>query len=192
VYKLAVLGDGSVGKTSLTVSYCHNHFVECYDPTIEDCYRRQRMVDEEACLIEILDTAGQEEFSALRDQWIRESEGYVLVYSITSRDSFVAIESITNAIRRVVEMDAHKIPLILVANKADLGSRRQVTREEGQQLAKAIGAQFVEASAKTREGVEEVFDRGVRVIQQLRRKDQSHDKKKAKSLIKRKQACAIL
>ena len=193
VYKLAVLGDGSVGKTSITVSYCHNHFVECYDPTIEDSYRRQKVIDNEACLIEILDTAGQEEFSALRDQWIRESEGYILVYSITSQDSFNAIESIAGAISRVVDLEFSKIPLILVANKADLEAKRQVSKEDGAQLAKQIGAQFYEVSAKTRIGVEELFDGGVRAIRNVRYGSKKSEKKiqKRRSILK-KESCSIL
>lgn len=192
-YKFAVLGDGAVGKTSLTVSYCHNHFVECYDPTIEDCYRRQKLVDDRACLIEILDTAGQEEFSALRDQWIRESEGYVLVYSIISRDTFNAISSLASAIHRVVEKD--KVPIILVANKSDLEAKRQVTKDEGVQLARSIGATFVEASAKTRAGVEEAFDAGVRLIQQIRAGDKKMDNKKSGrklAMLSKRDGCSIL
>ena len=67
-YKICVLGDGGVGKTALTIQLCSNHFVEEYDPTIEDSYRKQVAVDGVACLLDIMDTAGQEEYSALRDQ----------------------------------------------------------------------------------------------------------------------------
>ena len=61
-YKICVLGDGGVGKTALTIQLCSNHFVEEYDPTIEDSYRKQVVIDNESCLLEILDTAGQEGF----------------------------------------------------------------------------------------------------------------------------------
>ena len=64
-YKLCCLGDGGVGKTALTIQMCSNHFVEEYDPTIEDSYRVQVVIDAESCLLEILDTAGHENFSAL-------------------------------------------------------------------------------------------------------------------------------
>jgi small GTP-binding protein len=57
-YKICVLGDGGVGKTALTIQLCSNHFVEEYDPTIEDSYRKQVVIDDESCLLEILDTAG--------------------------------------------------------------------------------------------------------------------------------------
>jgi GTPase KRas protein len=87
LFKVTVLGDGGVGKTALTVQvsclgpgswavadavqFTMASFVETYDPTIEDCYRKQWSVDGQPCLLEVLDTAGQEEYTALRDQWIR-------------------------------------------------------------------------------------------------------------------------
>jgi GTPase KRas protein len=83
-----VLGDGGVGKTALTIQLCSNHFVEEYDPTIEDSYRKQVVIDDESCLLEILDTAGQEEFTALRDQWIRDCEGFVLIYRFVGEKFF--------------------------------------------------------------------------------------------------------
>merc|ERR1712000_343119 len=91
-YKICVLGDGGVGKTALTIQLCSNHFVEEYDPTIEDTWGKQVVIDGQTCLLEILDTAGQEEFTALRDQWIRECEGFIIIYSIVSRLSFHQVE----------------------------------------------------------------------------------------------------
>jgi GTPase KRas protein len=63
-------------------------FVESYDPTIEDSYRKQVVIDGQTCMLEVLATGGEEEYGALRDQWIRDGEGFVLVYSITTRRSF--------------------------------------------------------------------------------------------------------
>ncbi|VDM57379.1 unnamed protein product [Angiostrongylus costaricensis] len=73
-YKLVVVGDGGVGKSALTIQLIQNHFVEEYDPTIEDSYRKQVVIDGETCLLDILDTAGQEEYSAMRDQYMRTGE----------------------------------------------------------------------------------------------------------------------
>jgi hypothetical protein len=80
-----------------------NHFVETYDPTIEDSYRKQVQIDGQSCMLEVLDTAGQEEYIALRDQWIRDGEGFVLVYSISSRSSFARIQRFHSQIQRVKE-----------------------------------------------------------------------------------------
>ncbi|KAI9601484.1 hypothetical protein H4Q26_001304 [Puccinia striiformis f. sp. tritici PST-130] len=92
MFKIVLLGDGGVGKTTLIIQLCLNKFMDGYDPTIEDSYRKHLIIDEQPCILEILDTAGQEEYTALRDQWIREGEGFVLVYSITARSTFERIE----------------------------------------------------------------------------------------------------
>ncbi|KAJ5498456.1 hypothetical protein N7453_007507 [Penicillium expansum] len=110
LYKLVVLGDGGVGKTALTIQLCLNHFVETYDPTIEDSYRKQVVIDQQSCMLEVLDTAGQEEYTALRDQWIRDGEGFVLVYSITSRASFSRITKFYNQIKMVKESSSSGSP----------------------------------------------------------------------------------
>eukprot|EP00008_Paramoeba_atlantica_P011656 CAMPEP_0201482164 /NCGR_PEP_ID=MMETSP0151_2-20130828/6440_1 /ASSEMBLY_ACC=CAM_ASM_000257 /TAXON_ID=200890 /ORGANISM="Paramoeba atlantica, Strain 621/1 / CCAP 1560/9" /LENGTH=189 /DNA_ID=CAMNT_0047864719 /DNA_START=28 /DNA_END=597 /DNA_ORIENTATION=+ len=164
-YKICVLGDGGVGKTALTIQLCSNHFVEEYDPTIEDSYRKQVVIDEESCLLEILDTAGQEEFTALRDQWIRDCEGFVIIYSITSRSSFEQISTFKEQVFRV--KDADRLPMMLVGNKCDLEDKREVNTQEGQELSKQYGAHFKEASAKTRVNVEESFYDLVRMIREL-------------------------
>ncbi|KAI7384656.1 hypothetical protein KC336_g18149, partial [Hortaea werneckii] len=110
LYKLVVLGDGGVGKTALTIQLCLNHFVETYDPTIEDSYRKQVQIDGQSCMLEVLDTAGQEEYTALRDQWIRDGEGFVLVYSISSRSSFSRIQKFHHQIQRVKDSAAAGSP----------------------------------------------------------------------------------
>merc|ERR1711977_265199 len=70
-YKLVVVGGGGVGKSALTIQLIQNHFIDEYDPTIEDSYRKQVTIDDETCLLDILDTAGQEEYSAMREQILR-------------------------------------------------------------------------------------------------------------------------
>jgi len=86
-YKLVVVGGGGVGKSCLTIQLIQSHFVDEYDPTIEDSYRKQCVIDEEVALLDVLDTAGQEEYSAMREQYMRTGEGFLLVYSITSRQA---------------------------------------------------------------------------------------------------------
>jgi GTPase KRas protein len=184
LYKLVVLGDGGVGKTALTIQLCLNHFVETYDPTIEDSYRKQVQIDGQSCMLEVLDTAGQEEYIALRDQWIRDGEGFVLVYSISSRSSFARIQRFHSQIQRVKEssmagsptypgspMTASapmfgQAPVMLVGNKCDRVTEREVSTQEGQALAKDLGCDFVEASAKNCVNVEKAF---FDVVRQLRR-----------------------
>jgi GTPase KRas protein len=121
-----------------------SHFVDEYDPTIEgthplslrlnqDSYRKQCVIDDEVALLDVLDTAGQEEYSAMREQYMRTGEGFLLVYSITSRSSFEEISTFQQQILRVKDRDSY--PIIIVANKADLEHERQVS-SQGIHLAK--------------------------------------------------------
>ncbi|KAG5978825.1 Ras GTPase ras2 [Claviceps digitariae] len=184
LYKLVVLGDGGVGKTALTIQLCLQHFVETYDPTIEDSYRKQVVIDGQPCMLEVLDTAGQEEYTALRDQWIRDGEGFVLVYSISSRSSFTRIKRFHHQIQRVKESCSSSpsypgsplsaispqmpVPIMLVGNKSDRVTEREVSTQEGHALARELGCEFVEASAKNCINVEKAFYDVVRILRRQR------------------------
>ncbi|KIS70468.1 small G-protein Ras2 [Mycosarcoma maydis] len=181
IYKLVVLGDGGVGKTALTIQLCLNHFVETYDPTIEDSYRKQTVIDDQPCMLEVLDTAGQEEYTALRDQWIREGEGFLLVYSISARATFERVERFRSQISRVKDQEPHTVPIMLVGNKCDKVNEREVSREEGQALAHRLGCKFIESSAKTCVNVERAYYTVVRMIREQREGTVTHKKEKKKS-----------
>ncbi|KEF50930.1 Ras family, other [Exophiala aquamarina CBS 119918] len=99
-YKLAILGDVDVGKAAITIQLSLSHFVAIYDPTIEYSYRKQVVIDQQACVLEVLDTAGQGEHTTLRDQWTRDRVGFILVYSITSRKSFETINKLYSQVQR--------------------------------------------------------------------------------------------
>ncbi|CAO3589673.1 unnamed protein product [Absidia cylindrospora] len=212
LYKLVVLGDGGVGKTALTIQLCLNHFVETYDPTIEDSYRKQVVIDDQPCVLEVLDTAGQgkkfsfkyiciyifsndihdinfiEEYTALRDQWIRDGEGFLLVYSITSRSTFERIERFRDQIFRVKDVD--NVPLMLVGNKCDKVTERDVHREEGYAMAKRLACDFIETSAKTCVNVERSFYQVVKTIRAQREGLRAGTKSKPKK--DKKSKCLIL
>ncbi|CAJ0959525.1 unnamed protein product [Ranitomeya imitator] len=166
-YKLVVVGAGGVGKSALTIQLIQNHFVDEYDPTIEDSYRKQVVIDGETCLLDILDTAGQEEYSAMRDQYMRTGEGFLCVFAINNSKSFADINSYREQIKRVKDSD--DVPMVLVGNKCDLPTRT-VDTKQAQELARSYGIPFVETSAKTRQGVEDAFYTLVREIHQYRMK----------------------
>ncbi len=92
-----------------------------------DSYRKQCIIDGETALLDVLDTAGQEEYSAMREQYMRTGEGFLLVYSITSRQSFEEIMTFHQQILRVKDKDY--FPIMLVGNKCDLESERQVSKQ---------------------------------------------------------------
>ncbi|KAL9072546.1 MAG: hypothetical protein Q9161_003558 [Pseudevernia consocians] len=161
-YKLVVVGGGGVGKSCLTIQLIQSHFVDEYDPTIEDSYRKQCVIDDEVALLDVLDTAGQEEYAAMREQYMRTGEGFLLVYSITSRQSFEEILTFQQQILRVKDKDY--FPIIIVGNKCDLDSEREVSRQEGEQLARQFHCAFIETSAKSRINVDNAFYNIVREI----------------------------
>ncbi|XP_052800717.1 GTPase HRas isoform X3 [Mya arenaria] len=181
-YKLVVVGAGGVGKSALTIQLIQNLFVEEYDPTIEDSYRKQVVIDGETCLLDILDTAGQEEYSAMRDQYMRTGEGFLCVFAVNNAKSFEDINQYREQIKRV--KDADEVPMVLVGNKVDLQSRSVDTRQ-AKQVADSYNIPYVETSAKTRQGVDDAFYTLVREIRKF--KD-----KKGKSKKKPKRACAML
>lgn len=171
-YKLVVVGGGGVGKSCLTIQLIQKHFIDEYDPTIEDSYRQQCNIDDETALLDVLDTAGQEEYSAMREQYMRTGEGFLLVYSITSRQSFEEIMTYQQQILRVKDRDF--FPVIVVGNKCDLESERQVSTQEGQDLADHYNCKFIETSARTNVNVEEAFHDIVREIRKYNKDMSSH------------------
>lgn len=152
--KIVMLGDGGVGKSCLTIQFCKNTFVAEYDPTIENMYTRQLTIDEKPCVLDILDTAGQEEYSAMQNQYIRSGEGFALIFSLANRRSFNEISEFREAIINVKETD--KIPMVLIGNKCDLPDR-DVSTVELIDLARTYNCPCFETSAKTRKNVDESF-----------------------------------
>ncbi|XP_071964820.1 GTP-binding protein Rit1-like [Antedon mediterranea] len=162
IYKIVLLGSGGVGKSALTLQFVSHSFLDYHDPTIEDAYQQQTVIDGESGLLDILDTAGQAEFTAMRDQYMRGGEGFIICYSITDRRSFEEAAEFKKLIERVRNTD--DIPIVLVGNKYDLENLRVVTLEEGQALGREFGCPFFETSAALRHFVDDVFHTLVRDI----------------------------
>ena len=146
----------------MKVQFIQHYFVEEYDPTIEDSYRKQVIIDGETCLLDVVDTAGQEQYSAFRNLYTIPGQGFLCVYAITSHISFDEITTFREQILRVKDVD--QVPMILVGNKCDLEEERDVTTAEGQDLAKTFGCPFFETSAKSSATVEEAFFEAVREV----------------------------
>ncbi|NXV99934.1 RAP1B protein, partial [Fregetta grallaria] len=153
-YKLVVLGSGGVGKSALTVQFVQGIFVEKYDPTIEDSYRKQVEVDAQQCMLEILDTAGT-----------------------VSQSTFNDLQDLREQILRVKDTD--DVPMILVGNKCDLEDERVVGKEQGQNLARQWNnCAFLESSAKSKINVNEIF---YDLVRQINRKTPVPGKARKKS-----------
>jgi len=164
MYKIAVLGAGGVGKSCLSLRYVKNALVDVYDPTIEDAFRQQTVIDGNTCMLDILDTAGQEDMKMLRRQWVQDRDGFVLVYSIVDKRSFEELGSFLSLIR---SMKQKVTPMVIVGNKSDMKDQRTVQAADAEALARQHGAKYIEASARTGECVVETFELLVRTWNEI-------------------------
>jgi len=161
-HKLVVIGAGAVGKSALVVRFIKGDFIAEYDPTIEDSYRRQFMVDERPCHLDILDTAGQEEYSALRDNYMRTGQGFLVVFAVNSRGSFAEIPGFVKHIHEVKDLD--EVPLVVIGSKCDL--RPDVPQRVINDFCTKNQTPFIPCSAKANINVETVF---IEVVKECRR-----------------------
>ncbi|KAJ5099407.1 Ras-related protein Rap-1b [Penicillium argentinense] len=166
-YAVTALHPGSKEAHALTAQFVQNVWIESYDPTIEDSYRKQIEVDGRQCILEILDTAGTEQFTAMRELYMKQGQGFLLVFSITSASSLNELSELREQIIRI--KDDEKVPLVIVGNKSDLEEDRAVPRARAFGLSQTWGnAPYYETSARRRANVNEVF---VDLCRQIIRKD---------------------
>jgi len=187
LHKVIMVGSGGVGKSALTLQFMYDEFVEDYEPTKADSYRKKVVLDGEEVQIDILDTAGQEDYAAIRDNYFRSGEGFLCVFSITEDDSFQSTQEFREQILRV-KGDSN-IPFILVGNKADLSGSRQVQVATANGKAADWQVPYVETSAKTRENVDKVF---YDLMREIRSRKVSEDGVTDKKEKKKKKKCVIL
>lgn len=152
--KVAVLGMSGVGKSALAVRFLTKRFIGEYDQSAENKYKCTTTIEGETVAFELLDTRSTSDDHGAREDVLRWADGFMLVYSVTSRQSF----NILAELRRKVEdtKRAAHVPVIVVGNKADLAHYREVTQDEGVRLAVDLNCSFVEVSAS--EDVVKVMD----------------------------------
>ena len=151
--KLVVLGSGGVGKSAFTIHYMQNIFVVEYDPTI---YQKQVVLDEQCLSVEMLDTAGEEEYGVMLQQYILRSDGCIVVYSITSINSFKEVNGFIGLVLQVKDSDY--FPMAIIGNKCDLESERKVETQAGENIAGEYNVAFFETSAMFGINVKEAVD----------------------------------
>ncbi|PAV20885.1 putative ras-related GTP-binding protein [Pyrrhoderma noxium] len=153
--KIAVLGSRSVGKSSLVIQYVEDHFVESYYPTIESTFTKTINYNGVEFDCDIVDTAGQDEYSILNQKHAIGIHGFVLVYSVASRNSFEMVQIIHDKI--VTFTGNQSLPCVIVGSKSDL-PQRQVQQREAEEFAKSINASWVETSAKNNVNIGKAFE----------------------------------
>ena len=153
--KIAVLGQSMVGKSALTFRFINNKFPTEHDTTIEDAYSIPAKIDDTKCQLEILDTAGQDDYQTMLDTWINSADGFILVYSIDNKDSF---ESTKTRYERILKLKSEqKTSIVIAGNKCDLEENRQVSREEVENFCHTNNLTFLETSALKTINVKEAF-----------------------------------
>ena len=154
--KIAVLGKGVVGKSSLTYRFLNYDVSTEHDSTIEDRYKSNLNIEGTNYEVEILDTAGEEDYQNMMDMWISFGEGFLLVFAINDKESFNLIKSKHDRILR--GKHGVKCPILLVGNKQDLENERQVNYSEAKEMADKWGIEYIETSAKTNFNCKEAFE----------------------------------
>ena len=156
LYKILLLGDTQVGKSSFLMRYIDNTFQESYLSTVglDFKVKNVQLDDGKTYRVQIWDTAGQDRFHAITRNYFKNAHGIILIYDVTLIESF---QNVKNWIKQIKEEVTDKVSIILVGNKIDMESQRVVSKEEGEKMAASYGLKFFECSAKTGENVEEIF-----------------------------------
>eukprot|EP00301_Raphidiophrys_heterophryoidea_P003883 c11734_g1_i2.p1 GENE.c11734_g1_i2~~c11734_g1_i2.p1 ORF type:complete len:199 (-),score=56.91 c11734_g1_i2:129-725(-) len=155
-YKVVILGEGRVGKTSLLLRFVHNTFSDKQQSTIQASYLDKKItVGQYTANLAIWDTAGQERFHALGPIYYRDADAALLVFDITDTDSFTKVQKWVKELQKIVGPD---ILLCIAGNKCDMLNKRLVTVEQAQEYSQQVGATYFETSAKLNRGVQEVFE----------------------------------
>jgi Ras-related protein Rab-5C len=156
--KICLLGDVSVGKTSIASRFCKNSFTDNYINTIGGAYQQQNIVLNNGAKIKlhIWDTSGQDRFRSMTNLYYRDAQVAILTYDVTNEQSLESLNYWLNELNDKVEID--NMVLCLAGNKSDIeSSKRQVSTAKGKAFAEEHNMIFYETSAKTGAGVKELF-----------------------------------
>ncbi|XP_036073866.1 ras-related protein Rap-2c-like [Rousettus aegyptiacus] len=164
-YRVVLLGSVAVGKTALATQFACGSFPEQCEPSVEELFSKVIEVNAAPALLEIVDTVGAEHLVTLKDLYIKNSDGFVVLYSVCSEASFEAVRPLRERMGRLRGPKA--VPLVLVGTKADLDAERQVLTARGRALAREWRCPFLEVTAKSKLMVDQVFTQVVREMEAL-------------------------
>ena len=154
--QILLIGDSSVGKTSLIQRYVNGIFKYEYLATWGPDSKHE-IINNMNVLVKLWDTAGQERFKSLTPNFFKNAEGVMLTYDITNTESFENLKFWINSIKTNLGEKNIIIPIIIVGNKLDMEDMRDITREEAEKVAKENKYKYFETSAKTGEGVDDAI-----------------------------------
>ena len=155
ILNICVLGQSNTGKTALINRFINGKFPTVHDTTIEDQFNLPTIIDGIDCQLNITDTAGNADYQSMLDTWISNSEGFILVYSVEDKESFIYVCMIYE---RIVKIKISKrFSVIIVGNKCELEDKRKVTKEEVEKYCRGLNLQCMEISANKDTNVKETF-----------------------------------
>jgi len=187
-FNVVVLGAGGVGKSALIARFINNEFIEHYDPTIEEEYRRTISVNGIDTHLEVIDTSGADQFATINEGYLKPGHGFLLVFSLTQEASLREVDNLRQQIYGMKGGDTG-VPIVVVGTKLDLSNEREVHPSAIQQLAARWELPFYESSAKRGWHVEDVFEELVRQMRERYPEGSLNQRKKQRSWNK---ACTIM
>ncbi|XP_057299664.1 ras-related protein Rap1-like isoform X2 [Hydractinia symbiolongicarpus] len=194
--RVCVVGSGGVGKSCVTIRFLKNEFNEYYDPTMEETYKTVMTYRGRQHHVEIVDTAGQEEFTTFLDSSLSTGDAFMILYAINSLSSWNDLQALRSKIfppANEARNSTQRIPCIIVGNKKDLENDRDTPQETAEEYAASIRVPYIETSAKTGFNIHEAFELIMSEIDRVRPDLLQKPSKSARSVSSehRKKDCRI-
>lgn len=191
-YKVAVFGSGRCNKSAFVIQFVQDYYITDYDPTIKDSYERVIVIDGQKVHLDILDTASQDDFAPMRRSYMRQGNGFIIMYSIDDRESFEDVEKFYRDLMCV--KNETNVPLVICGNNCELTDRRVVSKEEGEELANRLNAGFFETSGSENINVDQSFieltrrmlEKEKKILSPQEEQTKKKEKKKLFSIFKKK------
>ncbi|CAA9988710.1 ras-related protein Rab-1B, putative [Plasmodium knowlesi strain H] len=178
LFKILLIGDSGVGKSCLLLRFADDTYTDSYISTIGVDFKIKTIeIEDKIIKLQIWDTAGQERFRTITSSYYRGAQGIIIVYDVTDRDSFNNVKNWIIEIEKYASEDVQKI---LIGNKIDLKNDRNVSYEEGKELADSCNIQFLETSAKIAHNVEQAFKT---MAHEIKNKSQLENQQKGRANI---------
>uniref|UniRef100_A0A0X3NZU5 Ras-related protein Rab-1 n=1 Tax=Schistocephalus solidus TaxID=70667 RepID=A0A0X3NZU5_SCHSO len=175
LFKLMLIGDSGVGKTCILFRFVEDSFSSSFISTIGIDFKIKTVeLEDQRIKLQIWDTAGQERFQTITASYYRGAMGIMLVYSVTSKKSF---ENIAKWMANIKNLASYEVETIIIANKADMSQQREVSSEEGKEIAERYGVKHFETSAKLGTNIEEAFLDLTRAILNKQPRDQDNSQR---------------